>query len=318
MVGNLSEIYALTGHFRQKQQGGIMLYALINGVRMLARPGLRGLCGSCNGNVLARCGEINVWHWAHQVAECDPWSEPESEWHAGWKNLADPSQCEVTIGPHRADILGYNGVVIELQHSTISTEEIAEREDFYGQNGDMIWVFDASEFQKNLEFLQVIHQGRPCFYFSWKWPRRSYIKITKPLFFDISTAIIPGMDGIIASIMRRHGSIMLEVCLRNDCRSGIAKLITKHEFINQYIREQPSTEATRGGFEIAESAWLEKINLLNNHVGKINISAEESRRPELRRILSSRVLEREVDPDWGIQRWKRKPRSKVRYPRRDY
>ncbi len=48
---------------------------------------------------------------------------------------------EVTIGVHRADIVGNRGKVIELQHSSIPPDDIHARENFYG---DMVWVFDAT------------------------------------------------------------------------------------------------------------------------------------------------------------------------------
>jgi len=82
-----------------------------------------------------------VAHWAHLSAcDCDPWSEPESEWHRAWKEMVPPEQREVTMGPHRADIRLASGKVIELQHSPISPSVIAEREEFYG---NMAWLFDG-------------------------------------------------------------------------------------------------------------------------------------------------------------------------------
>jgi len=65
-----------------------------------------------------------------------------TEWHWRWQEEV-PEYCrEFTIGPHRADILAIPGFVVELQHSSISPEEIAERERFYQK---MVWVFDARE-----------------------------------------------------------------------------------------------------------------------------------------------------------------------------
>jgi hypothetical protein len=46
------------------------------------------------------------------------------------------------MGPHRADIIGNDGIVVELQHSAIDATEILEREQFYGS---MVWLFDATE-----------------------------------------------------------------------------------------------------------------------------------------------------------------------------
>lgn len=62
-----------------------MLYALEDGEHRTARPQRGGKCPGCSGDLIAKCGEINAWHWAHRANDCDPWHEPESEWHIGWK-----------------------------------------------------------------------------------------------------------------------------------------------------------------------------------------------------------------------------------------
>jgi len=111
--------------------------------------GARSTCPSCGAPVIAKCGRVMVWHWAHEAnSDCDPWSEPTTEWHLAWQRRV-PVECrEVVIGPHRADIvlpLEDGRMVVEIQHSGISIEEIREREEFYGR---MIWIFDATEATK--------------------------------------------------------------------------------------------------------------------------------------------------------------------------
>jgi hypothetical protein len=114
------------------------------------RTGQRGSCPCCRQTVVAKCGEVKIWHWAHLVAECDSWSEGETEWHLAWKTaLAAPpfdGRVEVPVerdgGLHRADVVLPNGLVVELQHSPIGTDEVGARECFYGR---MIWLFDARE-----------------------------------------------------------------------------------------------------------------------------------------------------------------------------
>ena len=116
--------------------------------KVTATPRSKGICPICKANVVSKCGEINIWHWAHQAKiDCDNWHEPETEWHLKWKSLFPKESVEVTRGEnnqHRADILTENGVVIELQHSSISSSEIRKREEFYG--GKMLWVIDGTEF----------------------------------------------------------------------------------------------------------------------------------------------------------------------------
>jgi hypothetical protein len=113
----------------------------VDGEKQLPFPKGRGTCPCCGSLLIAKCGQINAHHWAHEArADCDPWSEPIGPWHLAWQGLVLPEFVEVVKEPHRADI--FNGrTVIELQHSSISAEDIAAREAFYG---DMVWLFDAT------------------------------------------------------------------------------------------------------------------------------------------------------------------------------
>ena len=127
-----------------------------NGEKVEATPNAIGFCPSCEEQLLAKCGELKLWHWSHiGKRDCDDWYEPETEWHLGWKKLFGKENCEIVIPPHRADILGNLDVVIELQHSNISIEEIKKREDFYknrNENSQMFWIVDAHPFAENLFF----------------------------------------------------------------------------------------------------------------------------------------------------------------------
>ena len=145
-------------------------------------PGGEASCPCCKSPVRAKCGEIVIWHWAHESADCDPWAEPESVWHAGWKSRY-PSGCrEVVIGAHRADIKLPNGWVIELQNSSISPSEIIEREQFYKR---MIWIINAQRFEENLRIRDRGH----CLTFKWKWPRKVWQYARCPLFFDLGNVV---------------------------------------------------------------------------------------------------------------------------------
>jgi hypothetical protein len=119
-----------------------MLYAQVNYEKRMAEPGLVGLCPGCYAPMVPKCGSLKEWHWAHKAgSDCDPWSEPIGPWHLSWQAPLRPEHVEVPKKPHRADIMGNGGVVVELQHSSISPEEIQRREAFYG---DMVWLFDAT------------------------------------------------------------------------------------------------------------------------------------------------------------------------------
>jgi competence protein CoiA len=128
-------------------------------------------CPACHHPVRGKDGVINVPHWAHLARDCDPWSEPESEWHLQWKKRFPPNRVEVPIERdgemHRADIVLEDGRVVELQHSPISVPEIMQREDFYKH---MIWVFDVRNAFESKR-LDIRHKYE-IDTFRWKHPKK--------------------------------------------------------------------------------------------------------------------------------------------------
>ena len=59
-----------------------MFLARLGAERVRATPGGCATCPMCGGKVIAKCGDIMSWHWAHEASDCDTWSEGESDWHA--------------------------------------------------------------------------------------------------------------------------------------------------------------------------------------------------------------------------------------------
>ena len=153
-----------------------MNIALKNNKRVEASPGQTASCPVCGDSVVSKCGQIKVWHWAHKSADCDHWSEPESEWHKNWKNKFPLHWQEVVIGKHRADIKT-PVKVIEIQSSNISSGDIIERERFYG---DMIWILKGEDFEDNFE---LRHRG-DIHTFRWKHPRKVWWNAKMPIFID--------------------------------------------------------------------------------------------------------------------------------------
>lgn len=150
------------------------------GGRIEAQPGRVAYCPCCNSVVVAKCGEIKIWHWSHQsVSECDPWWETETKWHRHWKSYFPAVQQEVVIGCHRADVRRADGTVIEFQHSPIDAVTIKSRELFYGK---MIWVVDASLFEQNFSLRRRQGEFGVYYTFRWKWPRLSWANATKPVY----------------------------------------------------------------------------------------------------------------------------------------
>lgn len=131
-----------------------MEYALYNGLRTAAQPKLKGLCEHCGGAVQAKCGSIVLWHWAHlDLGTCDSWHEPETLWHRNWKHVFGERYSEIRVEKegswHIADVINKDGIVFEFQNSSISGQEIAAREAFYGEK--MIWVMNGEAFKAHFE-----------------------------------------------------------------------------------------------------------------------------------------------------------------------
>jgi competence protein CoiA len=196
-----------------------MLYAMTdNGRKIQATPGATARCPECDQPVLAKCGVINIWHWAHvSTTNCDLWGEPESAWHLEWKSHWPASQVEVVMTDgkirHRADVVTLAGVVIELQHSAISPADIQARERFYKR---MIWVFDAKEpFDTNR--LELRNKGSH-YTFRWKQPRKHLAICTQPIALDIG-------DGDLFWIKKIHTEAP---CGGWGVTSPIASFITAH------------------------------------------------------------------------------------------
>lgn len=172
--------------------------------RIKARRHIIAFCPGCGKNVIAKCGNIKVHHWAHESGiDCDPWWEPETPWHRYWKNLVPKKQQEVTIANHRADIVRKDGMVVELQHSSISSEDIIAREKCYG---NMIWLFDGRHFSEKYDRtlhcetpgwpvtksgrFQVWEKYNPNYdqtYFTFRWsrPKTTLQFCKKPIIIDM-------------------------------------------------------------------------------------------------------------------------------------
>lgn len=172
-----------------------MEYALLGGERTTPRPGLVGQCPICGAPVTAKCGEVRIWHWAHKGRKhCDLWHENETEWHRSWKHRFPTAWREKVVQSvdgtrHVADIRTDTGLVVEFQHSHISTGERREREVFYD---NMVWVVNGTRLKRDLDFFAHIrlHERsgpRPDVYpFNWRVPQitRRWDESTKLVFLD--------------------------------------------------------------------------------------------------------------------------------------
>jgi len=146
-----------------------------------ASPGARSECSMCGGRLLAKCGQIVSWHWAHETLDCDPWAEPESEWHLGWKRYfaSHGARIEVVMGNHRADVVTADGQIVELQSDYLSVEAIAAREEFYGER--LTWLYRC-------HWSERLQYGRRGFW--WKHGSKAMTQHQRPVWWDLDDELI--------------------------------------------------------------------------------------------------------------------------------
>ncbi len=142
-----------------------MKYALYNDTKIEATKGVKAICPNCGSDLIARCGNLKIKHWAHKgIRNCDIWWEPETEWHRAWKNNYSNNWQEVSMidektgEKHIADIQTEHKLIIEFQHSHIDPQERSSREMFYK---NMIWVVDGTRLKRDYSrFLKASKEFR--------------------------------------------------------------------------------------------------------------------------------------------------------------
>lgn len=164
----------------KRVSGGLirkMRYGLINDEKIEAtKTGQRAICPCCKTELLSRCGEFKVNHWAHvNLLECDSWQGSKTDWHIDWQDQF-PKECQEVVytdertgEKHIADV-SYKDFIFEFQHSSIKFDEIIKRTNFYQKDicytkksetysvydlqlaKKVVWVFDFNDKEDNFNF----------------------------------------------------------------------------------------------------------------------------------------------------------------------
>lgn len=173
-----------------------MKFAIINNTKSEATKGAKGICPNCGSELIAKCGDFKVNHWAHKgIRNCDPWWENETEWHRAWKSNFSTDWQEISLRDERtnekhiADVRTSHNLVIEFQHSQIQSEERTARETFYK---NLVWVIDGTRLKKDyprflmakdkfkntsMPKIYAIEESIDCFHSTW-------LESTVPVIFD--------------------------------------------------------------------------------------------------------------------------------------
>ncbi len=161
------------------------LYALVEAERLRAQPDgpRRAQCPDCMAEMMAKTGNVVVWHWAHCVRPLDCQAASEGEWHLAWKALAIDGTQEIThpSGRRRADVLAPGGFAVEFQASPLTVAEIQTREADWDYN--LVWVFDARKsFQKERLTTEGYGKSRR---FMWRRPPDRIKGAKCPSYYDV-------------------------------------------------------------------------------------------------------------------------------------
>jgi len=142
-------------------------FALDNDNKSETTKGMKGYCPSCGAELVAKCGEFNIHHWAHNRSRnCDPWWENETEWHRSWKNNFPKDWQEVihtdsNSEKHIADVKTQAGWVLEFQHSHLKPEERRSRNAFYAK---LVWVVDGTRLKTSKpQFEKALNESTPAY-----------------------------------------------------------------------------------------------------------------------------------------------------------
>ena len=169
-----------------------------------------------------------------------------TKWHLSWQEMFAIEYREVVIcngqQKHRADLClpqpDDSLLIVEFQHSRISTHKICEREQFYTQIGYLLWVFDAREF--SIQLAPTSHNS-DIYQFSWSPPRRSLWAINSGLALDFGHVIL-----LIAQAHQRHS--------KRTPSGGWGWLYHRSEFVNMLHKF-----TTHFTFDLSKSLWEMKV-----------------------------------------------------------
>lgn len=163
-----------------------MLFANYNNQKIRAtNDGPRlAVCPCCNSEVKAKTGSINVHHWAHsKLSDCPMLSNEMTQWHIDQQNQFNDHEIEIRDNkwPNNvADICILNPVpeidylVIEVQHSPISSETIQARKEAYR---NLIWIVDMTKRQRRPKSFTNTVSSRHVIYYINGWYVNEYLGI---------------------------------------------------------------------------------------------------------------------------------------------
>ena len=163
-----------------------------------------------------------------------------SEWHLDWQSRF-PEDCREVVMTkdgvkHRADVF-INNKVIEFQHSSMSSDEFWDRNEFYtGLGYDVIWVFDLQDkWGKNINYRYDKDVDNQLI---WNWPAQTFNgfhckqdkKIT--LYFQSESTEPDEYDNPILGLVSWNAGFSMKYFIMND-----DDWLTAEEFVAKYSKK---------------------------------------------------------------------------------
>ena len=155
---------------------------------------------------------------------------------------------------HRADIVGPDNRVLELQHSAINPKQIREREQFYDR---MVWLFDVRDAES-----RIIQRRNGIF--SWKHARKSVLTCKKPVFLDL------GERGIVKvrKFLEPEPKDFFDVDLPGRAPYRVVESYWPPAFVGSFIDRQDFIEIFITGTEIVLGDNVAQFTMLGvDHEG---------------------------------------------------
>lgn len=217
--------------------------------------GDRGSCLWTGAEMVACKGELRqYWRYLADPPELPVGYENETIWHASWKSPILDDRLEVTFERdgvvHRADILGTNNQVIEIQRNPLTLFDVRERASFYrrelGQDNPdyrLVWVVNLNDiWQKTFKPLTKRVDGtKNQFEVEWarkrEWVNEMAVSKQHRLFIDFN----PTNDKLI-QMWGHEGNLK-------------ASYVSKARFFAQYMDDVAKPEY-RGFTELARQTLV--------------------------------------------------------------
>lgn len=127
-----------------------MIYALNDkNEKIDIEDSIRGekyICPCCNGEVIQKKGNVNMWHYAHKnLGLCDEWYS-ENEWTKEFSEKFPQEFREVIVtgkdNRRRIAHIKVENLIIQLQSKSMTSAEFQEKVDFFSENSALVWLVD--------------------------------------------------------------------------------------------------------------------------------------------------------------------------------